>query len=230
MRKKRSIIWAIPKEELEDVVRNNNTITAILKHFNLIHKGGNSKTLKSRLVSDGIDFSHIILGMNSNKGKRFPSPSTKIDLKEILVENSTYNRCDLKKRLISDNILPKRCCICGLLPEWNGRSLSLTLDHINGVSDDNRLENLRLLCPNCHSQTDSFAGKKNRRCYECKQCKAKITRHSRTGLCSKCVSFQQRKAERPDKEIIVEQISKLGYCGTARLYGVSDSSLRKWLK
>lgn len=76
---------------------------------------------------------------------------------EILVENSTYTGTGhLKKRLLDAGLLINRCVLCGLEGEWNGRSIVLQLDHINGKSTDNRIENLRMLCPNCHSQTDTF--------------------------------------------------------------------------
>lgn len=76
-----------------------------------------------------------------------------------------YNRYKLKERLIKDGVFEHVCAECGLQPEWNGKKLTLALDHINGVNDHNRLENLRLLCPNCHSQTETFAGRNiKRRC------------------------------------------------------------------
>ena len=77
----------------------------------------------------------------------------------ILVINSTYSRTNLKPRLISENILEYKCIECGNTGEWNGKPITLQLDHVNGVYNDNRVENLRFLCPNCHSQTDTFRSK-----------------------------------------------------------------------
>jgi len=80
---------------------------------------------------------------------------------DILVENSTYDNSSLKCRIMKENILPNICVLCGQLPEHNGMALVLQLDHINGINNDNRIENLRILCPNCHTQTDTW-GRKDR--------------------------------------------------------------------
>jgi Zn finger protein HypA/HybF involved in hydrogenase expression len=74
---------------------------------------------------------------------------------------SRRNRSHLKQRLVRLGLLEDACHECGIT-EWRGKPLSLCLHHINGVNDDNRLENLAVLCPNCHSQTDNFAGRNRR--------------------------------------------------------------------
>jgi len=154
---KTSLIWKIDKQKLKKLVKKSNTFTQILKYFSLSPKGGNTRTLKSRLINDKINFSHISQGRNSNKGKNFIKE--KRPLSEILVENSNYNRGSLKRRLIQDKLLKEICYICKLKPIWEKKRLVLVIDHINGISNDNRLCNLRLLCPNCNSQTINFAGR-----------------------------------------------------------------------
>lgn len=86
----------------------------------------------------------------------------RIPMEEMLVENSSATRHNMKLRLLSVGLLRNECYICGI-SEWLGKPLSLDLDHINGINNDNRLENLRLLCPNCHSQTDTYRGRNVRR-------------------------------------------------------------------
>lgn len=99
-----------------------------------------------------------------NKGKRtgltkYHSSIRRPDT-EVFVENSDYARHRIKKRIIEQKMLEYNCHICGIDPEWNGKPMPLILDHINGVNDDNRIENLRFVCSNCDSQLETY---KNRR-------------------------------------------------------------------
>jgi Zn finger protein HypA/HybF involved in hydrogenase expression len=94
--------------------------------------------------------------------KRFVSNPEFLN-EEIFVENGTYPRHRLKHRLIRDKLIEYRCEICSNVGIWNNKPLSLQIDHINGVNNDNRIDNLRFLCPNCHSQTETYAGKNNKK-------------------------------------------------------------------
>lgn len=142
------------KQELEILVKESSSYVEIMKKLGYKCKGGNAnKRLKKKVEEYNIDTSHF-------KGKAHgTSNNIKYSLKDILIKNSTYsNNYSLKKRLLKEKILQYKCYICGI-SEWLGKKLSLQLDHINGVNNDNRIENLRLLCPNCHSQTETFSGK-----------------------------------------------------------------------
>jgi hypothetical protein len=121
--------------------------------------GGSYITLKVAARELGLDDSHMT-GQGWNIGLKFnPSQVQAIALSDILVENSTYLTIwRLKLRLLREGILEYKCYLCGLT-EWNGKPIMLQLDHINGVHLDHRIQNLRLLCPNCHSQTETFAGR-----------------------------------------------------------------------
>lgn len=82
---------------------------------------------------------------------------------DILIENSSTTRKIVKSHLLREGILKNKCSECEQTESWNGKPLVMVLDHINGVNNDNRLENLRMLCPNCNSQMDTFAGRNSRR-------------------------------------------------------------------
>jgi 5-methylcytosine-specific restriction endonuclease McrA len=84
---------------------------------------------------------------------------SKITNEDVFIENSSYARHLIKKRIIEHKLIEYKCKCCGLTDIWNNKKISLQLDHINGVNDDHRLQNLRFLCPNCHSQQDTYASK-----------------------------------------------------------------------
>jgi 5-methylcytosine-specific restriction endonuclease McrA len=93
---------------------------------------------------------HFRAMVDKARSDRFPN-------EQVFVENSTYSRTHLKKRIIKENILPYICSECGLKDMWNNKPIVLHLDHINGINNDNRIENLRFLCPNCHSQQPTYS-------------------------------------------------------------------------
>lgn len=158
-RKKRSVIWQMDKRCLAAVVASSSSFSQILKHFNLLNKGGNIRTLQVRLDAENIDTSHLNRGIASNQGRTFDFQYTLGECFRVLfIVNSKKDRKQVKRYLQKYSLIPYQC-ECGLKNEWRGRKINLQLDHKNGVSNDNRIENLRWLCPNCHSQTSTFSGR-----------------------------------------------------------------------
>ena len=132
-------------EQLIDSISKCKSFTEVAKYLNM-SKSTNS-LLKKRAIELNLDFSHFkISGYN-------PLP-----LNEVLVKNRETSSHKLKKRLITEGFKQHKCECCGIT-EWNGKPAPIELDHINGNHQDNRLENLRILCPNCHAQTESYRGK-----------------------------------------------------------------------
>lgn len=147
------------KEELENAVKKSLAIAGVCRELNIKACGGNYKTLHHKFNEWGIDTSHFT-GSAWNQGKKFTPFGKTYDLVDVLIENSPYkNTNSLKKRLFKENIKTKQCELCQLT-EWNGKEITLELEHINGNNSDNRLCNLQILCPNCHSQTSTFRNKK----------------------------------------------------------------------
>lgn len=229
MRKRTNPVWRISLKELKKIVSKSDSLSAVLKCFDQPSSSANYRTLKQRLKEEEIDFSHIRLGANSNTGRKFPN-SKAIPLSEVMVKDSDYSRGTLKKRLIKEGILKNECILCGQQPLWQGKKLVMVLDHTNGDGNDNRGENLRLLCPNCNSQTPTFSGRKNKKYHYCEKCgEKKKSRHSK--VCYNCSGFEKRKVKnRPPKEKLLKEIEQTNYCAVGRKYGVSDKAIRKWLK
>lgn len=101
-----------------------------------------------------------------NKGKptgRSSKWEEEFSLDKVMVENSTYARHLIKKRILKERLIDYICACCGIGPEWNGKSMPLILDHINGVNNDNRLANLRFVCSNCDSQLDTYKSKNRKK-------------------------------------------------------------------
>jgi 5-methylcytosine-specific restriction endonuclease McrA len=213
-RKKRSIIWSISSQEFKELVSRSNTIADILRYFGMNNKGGNHHTVKRRAKDENIDLSHITLGKSANKGKRFTPKKTD---EEYFCVNGTTNRSSIKSRIIRNNLIPYECVECGLKDTWNNKNISLQLEHKNGIPNDNRLVNLCFLCPNCHSQTDTYAGKRFKKSPKIK----KDRRGPKQWL---------RKTERPSKEELAKLISTIPMSSIGKMYGVTDNSVRKWAK
>lgn len=161
--KRKSLLQRIDRTTLAQAVAKSSSLSEVHRRIGLGINGSSYPLLRARLEADGISTSHF-LGKRSNKGKpSYNAGRYAYTLEELLVENSrVINTHDLKKRLIKFGLLDEQCAQCNLT-EWNDLPAPLELDHINGYRSDNRIENLRLLCPNCHAQTDTYCGKNQAR-------------------------------------------------------------------
>lgn len=153
-------IYKLSDEQFVELLKKSSTISEVLFKLGYTVKGNSwgFSQIKRRMADLNLDYSIF-------KGKQCVLKNKiakSINREDILRENCKHVRSVLRRYIIKNNLLPYKCAICGCT-EWQGRTLSLEIDHINGVNNDNRLENLRFLCPNCHSQTTTYGSRNQQR-------------------------------------------------------------------
>ena len=141
-------------DEFSLAVKESGSIRQVLQKLNLREAGGNYQCAKDRIKKLNLDTSHFH-GMAWNKGKKLPKRNP---IETYLVEDRLVQSNNLKKRLINEGLKEHKCENCGIT-EWNGQPTPIELDHIDGNRYNNTLQNLRILCPNCHAQTETYRGK-----------------------------------------------------------------------
>lgn len=149
-------IYKLSDEQFVELLKKSSTISEVLFKLGYTVKGNSWGYSQVKRRMDDLN-----LGYSIFKGKSAVIKTTKLNnvkKEDILKENCRHQRIVLRRYVIKNNLIPYKCAICGCT-EWQGKTLSLELDHINGINNDNRLENLRFLCPNCHSQTSTYGSR-----------------------------------------------------------------------
>lgn len=210
------------KDNFENIINESLNIKMALEKLGLRAAGGNYKVFHRYVQKYNLDTSHFETKKEIYQ-RTFATASMKkkINIFEILVENSNYSRTHLKKRLYEEGLKERICEMpgCGQGEVWLGNKISLILDHINGVYNDNRLENLRIVCPNCNAALPTHCGKHNAKTKPRKDPNIRIKSN-----------LSKRIVQRPPYSQLQQEVSELGYSATGRKYGVSDNSIRKWIK
>jgi transposase-like protein len=212
------------------------------RRLGLCGTGANPKTLRLWVRRWRIDTGHF----DPDIARREALRRAARPLYEILVERSTYSRNHLKDRLYAAGLKQPTCELCGQGAVWRGRAMALILDHVNGVRDDNRLENLRIVCPNCAATFDTHCGRKNRHervPRSCLLCGAPFRpKYARQRYCSRTCGMRAprpgrgvakpelRRVERPPYEELVRAVADAGWSAVGRRFGVSDNAIRKWVR
>ena len=245
-----SLIDSHTKEELEELVANSFTYVDVLSKMGYsTGHGQNHKTLKERLEYYNISTQHF-----RRKSRKKWTDET------IFCENSEVSQHKLRETFKQKEIMPYQCEVCGLPPFWNNKPLVLTLDHKNGKNKDNRIENLRWICPNCDRQSDTYGMRnkkklnkgvvlynvptdetkdktvslnitmKERSHYYCIDCGKEISKSSIR--CLECAAISRRIIQRPSKEELHNfLINHNGnFMAVGRVYNVTDNTVRKWCK
>lgn len=143
------------RDKIQSLIYESTSIREVLIKLGLRGEGGNHKDFHTYLEENGYDTSTLV-GRSIKKHSNAGIPKKR--LSEILCENGSGNSSKLKDRLIREGVKKYECEKCHNTT-WNGQPISLELHHINGNHYDNRLENLIILCPNCHAQTSNYRGK-----------------------------------------------------------------------
>lgn len=219
-----ALIDQYTKEELTQIVKQSNSLAEVIRKLGYTTTGGsNSHTVKTRLKEYSIDISHFSNNQNIVRNES-----------NVFIKDSTASQATLRRWYLKGKYTPYNCSICGQGPIWQDKPLTLILDHINGINNDDRLENLRWVCPNCNQQLDTTGFKKMRtetpleKSYYCSECGAKITAHSQSGLCLKCASKKRRVCEHPSRDKLKFLIRNFNFKEIGRKYGVNDNAIRKW--
>lgn len=219
----------ISKKEFIKAVSSSISISESLVRLGMSPKGGNFRYFKLKSNEWNVDTSHFT-GMRCGKGgnkKKYP-------IEDYLSGKRYCSTHVLKKKLLSQGVFQHKCYNCGRT-EWNNKPIPIELEHIDGDSNNNTLDNLTILCPNCHAQTPTYRGKNCKGKYKiprphCKDCEIELYLYNKSGYCHKCLPKQRRKIERPSKKKLLEELSKSNYVAVGKKYGVSDNTIRKWLK
>lgn len=146
---------------LETIINTSHNFSEVLKKLGENNGCGNRRTLKRYIKKYEIPLSHFRTSSEHYQNTlKIVVSKRRQSLNEILIINSTYNNTsNLKLRLYNEGLKERECELCGQGEEWQGKKMSLILDHKNGIWDDNRLFNLRIVCPNCNATLDTHCGK-----------------------------------------------------------------------
>lgn len=225
--KKHSKFWKLSKVELQKLLDESTSINNLFNKLDMSDSGASRKILYERIKYDDLSLDQLNYNRTEHKKNISKNFLTK-NIDEYLQQNIKVNGTKLKQKLISHKLLEDKCSICGILPVWNNQKLNLQLDHINGDHRDNRLNNLRVLCPNCHSQTDTFCGKnivkKPKQLNKCINCQKGININAKR--CVQCSALTKQKFIASKEELV--KLVKTEFMTTiAKIYNVSDNAIRK---
>lgn len=212
-------------EEFKNIVSISNSWRDLVHKLGYNSNSGDlKKQIQKRVEELKLDISHF---------KIVAKNATERNFENIFIENSTANQSTLRRHFLKGEYVEYKCSICGLLPFWNNKPLTLILDHINGINNDDRLENLRWVCPNCNIQlptTGRGNSKSLKKKYYCLDCGKEVSRET-TKYCMNCAA---KKRIIPVEELPVtrEELKSLirntSFTQIGKIYNVSDNAIRKW--
>lgn len=230
---KNGVVWTTDRETFQKFLDESHTFQEICEKLGLTSfAGANYKVITKRIREDNFNAEKFNQNRKTRRHKKKISYLTPNE--EIFTENSATSSGVIKRRIRNLKLIDHICSECKIEKEWNGKPLTLQLDHINGVNNDNRIENLRFLCPNCHSQTDTFNRvKKKKKEQILKNCiKCGSQKKCNFGdLCRSCgCGSKLSKREKISKEELEKLIEKYSKTQIAKMYDVSHTAIKNWCK
>lgn len=217
--------------EAREAIAASDCWAEALRRLGIRAAGGHHKTIQKWARTWGISTEHF----DANGARARQGRGRAVPLDTILVDHSTYSRGHLKKRPLDGGVKAAACELCGQGEVWRGRRMALILDH-------NRLENLRIVCPNCAATFDTHCGRNkelvDRACVTCQT--TFMPRYGGQRFCSRACSAparsealrgvpqpERRKVSRPPYEALLAEIAATSYLAVGKRYGVSDNAVRK---
>lgn len=212
-------------EEIENIVKLSTSYKDFARKIGYSNSpsGDTIKSLEKKL--EGYNTSHFSLHTKENITRT---------VENTFIKNSTASQSTLRRLYKENNHSEYKCSICGQEPIWQGKELTLILDHINGINNDDRLENLRWVCPNCNQQLDTTGSKNpNRKIftkkYYCEDCGKEISKGSK-----KCIICKAKSQIIKEEDMLVSReelkilIRTIPFTQIGAKYQVSDNTIRKW--
>ena len=214
-------------EKLREVVKNCVNFGEVLDILQVPRVGNNTKTLREILERENIDYTHF-----TGRAREYSKPGVK-DINYYLTNQGYIKTSSLKEKLLKEGLKENKCECCGIT-EWNGKPIVMQLHHIDGNNKNNSLNNLQMLCPNCHSQTENYCGsanitKETNKKFYCLDCGKEINKDSK--YCPVCVHNHktENSGRCPSLEQFVKDFIELkGFSQVGNKYGVTDNSVKKW--
>lgn len=227
------------EQKFTTAVAESFSVAGVLRHLGLTYAGNSYEVVREECERLGLDTSHW-----NGKGHK----PQKLPLAEMMVLGTKTATATLKRRMLQEGLLVLTCALCGLEPVWQGQPLTLRLDHINGDRTDARRENIRLLCPNCDSQTDTFCGRNVKRTEgkrmglriksEPHRCSCGSVIRAKSLRCRSCARKNQQppprhqptKIDWPPLDVLLARLQTAPVTTLAKELGVSDNAVTKHLR
>ena len=211
-------------------VQLSTSVSDVVRSLGVQPTGSINRHIRSRLTKFGIDTEHFV------RSQRL-LPGTRVTAAERLISRTSGNRTQgkLLRRALNEIGRSETCEKCGCGNTWEGEPLTLQVDHKNSNILDDSPDNLRYLCPNCHSQTNSHSRARTPMPWAlppkfCATCNKKLFKHNLTGFCRKCRPFEQYTSRCPPRDVLLKMVWEKPTTKIAKEFGVSDKAVTKWCR